>query len=374
MSGRADTSDGTAAPGPRSLAARFLAWWGGELGACLPSLFRDRGRRRRRLLVDLDGAALVVKRRRRGGKVKPVARIALGDQDASQASKSRRAVGRAARRSDEVVLRVPEREALQRTIRLPMAARENLREVIGFEMDRFTSLKAEEAYFDFEIAETDEARQQLAVALMVVPRADLRPALDLLAAWGVVPDRLVLLRPDEDAEFGRNLLPPAPAAAGLSWQARLGGGLAVVLLLLLGAQAYLPWYEKQQQLEALQAREAALRAEALQVDGLRTQVAAEAKRRAAIYATLTARPPAIRVLDELSRIIPDGTWLVDLQVSGETVSLKGYSQEPAGVIAVLEASPLFHDARFVSPVIPDSRIGLDRIAVSARLVAVERQP
>lgn len=306
--------------------------------------------------------------------MKPVARIALGDQDASQASKSRRAVGRAARRSDEVVLRVPEREALQRTIRLPMAARENLREVIGFEMDRFTSLKAEEAYFDFEIAETDEARQQLAVALMVVPRADLRPALDLLAAWGVVPDRLVLLRPDEDAEFGRNLLPPAPAAAGLSWQARLGGGLAVVLLLLLGAQAYLPWYEKQQQLEALQAREAALRAEALQVDGLRTQVAAEAKRRAAIYATLTARPPAIRVLDELSRIIPDGTWLVDLQVSGETVSLKGYSQEPAGVIAVLEASPLFHDARFVSPVIPDSRIGLDRIAVSARLVAVERQP
>jgi len=374
MSGRADTSDGTAAPGPRSPAARFLAWWGGELGACLPSLFRGRGRRRRRLLVDLDGAALDVKRRRRGGKVKPVARIALGDQDASQAPKTRRAVARAARRSDEVVLRVPEREALQRTIRLPMAARENMREVIGFEMDRFTSLKAEEAYFDFEIAETDEARQQLAVALMVVPRTDLRPALDLLAAWGVVPDRLVLLRPDEDAEVGRNLLPPAPAAAGLSWQARLGGGLAVVLLLLLGAQAYLPWYEKQQQLEALQAREAALRAEALQVDGLRTQVAAEAKRRAAIYATLTARPPAIRVLDELSRIIPDGTWLVDLQMSGETVSLKGYSQEPAGVIAVLEASPLFHDARFVSPVIPDSRIGLDRIAVSARLAAVERQP
>lgn len=355
----------------RSLAARFLTWWGRELAACLPSALRSGRRGRRRLLLTLENDTLAIVRERRRGKTRPVANIALRDPEQKESTKERSAVRRAARRSDEIAVRVPEPDALRRTVRLPLAAKENLREVIEFEMDRFMSLKADEVYFDYTVLEEDKTRQQLVISLIAVPRADLRAAFDFLSAWGIAPDRLALLDPKSQKEAGGNLLPPAPIATGLSWQARLAGALAAVLVLLLAGLAYLPWYEKQKELDALRIEEAAAREAALQVGELRAQVTAEAEHRRAIYAMLTARPPTIRVLDELSRAVPENTWLIDLQLAGDRVSFKGYSQEPAGVISALEASPLFHDARFISPVIPDTRSGLDRITISARLTGGE---
>ena len=70
------------------------------------------------------------------------------------------------------LLELPAERVLQRTVDLPLAAAENLREVLGFEMDRHTPFKAEDVAFDYHIVSTDRQTKRLLVDLTVAPRIE----------------------------------------------------------------------------------------------------------------------------------------------------------------------------------------------------------
>ena len=53
---------------------------------------------------------------------------------------------------------------------LPSPTEENLKEVLGFEMDRYTPFALEDVYFDFTIVKRDEARDLIHVLLMVIKK------------------------------------------------------------------------------------------------------------------------------------------------------------------------------------------------------------
>ena len=59
------------------------------------------------------------------------------------------------RRAGQVVLVLPDDQVLRRTVELPLAARENLREVVSFELDRYTPFAAEDVMFDLPEAAGD---------------------------------------------------------------------------------------------------------------------------------------------------------------------------------------------------------------------------
>ena len=54
-----------------------------------------------------------------------------------------------------------------RRVTMPAATEENLRQVLGFEMDRLTPLRADEVYFDYRVVSRDAAAGQIAVQLAV---------------------------------------------------------------------------------------------------------------------------------------------------------------------------------------------------------------
>ena len=55
-------------------------------------------------------------------------------------------------------------EALVRRVTMPAATEENLRQVLGFEMDRLTPFRADDVYFDYRVVSRDAAAGQLAIA------------------------------------------------------------------------------------------------------------------------------------------------------------------------------------------------------------------
>ena len=59
-----------------------------------------------------------------------------------------RMVDGAAAGSVRVVVSLPPREVLRRTITLPAAVEENLRQALTYDLDRHTPFKPEELYFD----------------------------------------------------------------------------------------------------------------------------------------------------------------------------------------------------------------------------------
>src|SRR5271167_2333068 len=121
----------------------FFAWWSGQLAELLPQGLR------RTALTAVDamvikpigplgrGIEAVAIGLRRNGKETPLGRFGLGATDLAELP---RATGRT------TVLRLREQDVLGKTVTLPLAAERELDQVLGFEMDRETPLKAEEIY------------------------------------------------------------------------------------------------------------------------------------------------------------------------------------------------------------------------------------
>lgn len=63
-----------------------------------------------------------------------------------------------------ITLSIPKAWAIIRTVELPSAVKENLPEVISYELDRLTPFSAEDAYYDFQVLEETEGKIVIVIA------------------------------------------------------------------------------------------------------------------------------------------------------------------------------------------------------------------
>lgn len=61
--------------------------------------------------------------------------------------------------------------------------------------------------------------------------------------------------------------------------------------------------------------------------------------------------PIVVVMEELSKIVPDDTWITDLEINAGVVSISGFSADASKLIPLLEASSYFKEPTFRSPVL-----------------------
>jgi general secretion pathway protein L len=149
---------------------------------------------------------------------------------------------------DGIVLVLQPEQVLRKKLSLPLAAEENLRQVIAFEMDRLTPFKVEQVYFDCRRARRDK---QLEVSLVVVPRATIDEPLRQLAVWGA--QVAAVLVADEAADgITWNLLPEGQRQKGRNTGLlRLNIALASGAMVLLSVVLALPVWQKREALQAL---------------------------------------------------------------------------------------------------------------------------
>jgi len=76
----------------------------------------------------------------------------------------------------------------------------------------------------------------------------------------------------------------------------------------------------------------------------------------------------MQLLDEMTRVIPDDTWVNRIDMNNGEIQLQGQSATAAGLITLIEASPMFHDVRFRSPVTQVARTEHERFHLSATAV------
>ena len=359
--------------------AGFFRWWGGELAACLPVRARGRfGRSRQQLLIEVsDTAARLTYQKNRGQRLLGTLAISSPDvsgqrdsdvsehRDTGQRAAVTQMIRKAGVGSVEVVLTVPREKVLRRRVELPIAAGENLREVLGFEMDRHTPFKTDEVYFDYRIDATDSERKRIKVDLVVVPRPIADQAVRVVRSWGLAPDRLAIDEGLVNGVTSFNLLPPGVAREGSSVRHWLTGLLAVMVCALLAIDVYLPLDQKREQLAQLQAQLTQVQAEAVQADGMRKQIEALLERGRFVVERKHREPSATEVLDELTRLLPDHTWVLKLGLRDKKLTLSGYSAKPSSLIGLLERSDMLKEVRFSSPVTMDQRIGLERFNLTA---------
>jgi len=88
-------------------------------------------------------------------------------------------------RKERVFLSVPREKVIARFIRLPVATRENLRQVVEYEVPKFTPFKSSEVYFDYILLRED--KDWLTLYSVFIKRSEIESILSLLKKIGIRP-------------------------------------------------------------------------------------------------------------------------------------------------------------------------------------------
>lgn len=350
-------------------------WWLDELRALLPA--RPPGAalvpRAVIALYERSSVRLAIRRGQRLDKLGSIrlpdpARPELGGVDPGAGP----ILQRVRRSRLPVVLRLPAATGLVCQDVLPASAERELAAIMGNKIDLLTPWPAEQVHADQRIDRRDDG--QLAVSLVVAPRAAVAEARRRLVALGLEPRGVDLVEDDPWA------LPTVDLAHGLVQSRRGTRWLAVAALVLLiptlvaglglgqqilARKALIA--ERQQQVDALEQRLADLPELRASLEALRseTRFVAERQREA---------PSPLIVLEALSELLPDSVWLSDLTIEGGNVTLNGFADDAAAVLGLVEGSPYFAGAEFRAPStrervpLPDgSEREVSRFSVAARI-------
>jgi general secretion pathway protein L len=340
----------------------FFTWWRGELAGMLPDTWRRRLERRHDTLLLVPDGDQVRVGRRDNGRVEELGSIdttlpGAGGQVASMLSGLSPA-------STRVEVAVPPEKLLVKQILLPAAAEENLRQVLGFEMQRQTPFRVEQVFFNHRVTARRPESRQIAVQLSVVPRGVVEGVLNSLVDWDLVP-----AADNGRVEQGDGIFSFAPSDAAQRPSSRLKGGLVILNLALLVCVVAIPLAQQQRHLDRLHARFDEVRTAATAASGLQERIDRHGARSRYLYARKAEHPASVELLEELSRRLPDDTWLFRLEMRDGNVFLQGTSARASSLIGELEQSRFLEGVQFASPVTQDGASGRERFHVSARVAA-----
>jgi len=352
----------------RSGLAGFWPWWTAQLNALVPP--RPRAaleRRRMRPVLVFDGDHATLWRPGMEGEravMAPATTIPLTGDTATIAGAGRAAMASlasgsygAAAVTPKVMLSLPARDVLRKTLTLPAAVEPNLRQTLAYDLDRHTPFKPEEIYFDATVVGRNPEKKEIRVDLVSCRKAVVDAAIRHATAWGAAVSAAVPEPPATAAASRLNLLPheSRPSlAVWMRWQFWLP--LALVAAVALAAIA-IPLWQKRDYAIALNGLAADARAQAKISDALRTELETKVGDYNFALDKKYAYPSAFRVVDEVSRVLPDDTWLTQMELktiakgkeTQREILVRGETANAGRLVQLVEESPLFAQTAPRSP-------------------------
>jgi general secretion pathway protein L len=278
-------------------------------------------------------------------------------------------------------LLLPAGSGLRRRLTLPAAAADRLRDVLGFEIDRQTPFAANEVYFDARLLGR-RGDGQIDAELVVVPRATLDAALQALGA----PLRATLAGVDiagaeaysgfadvtpEPTALGVNLLPDAQRRHRRDPMILWNLGLALVAVVALAAGLWQILNNRTAAADALETQANQRVQQARRVSEQKKQLIDLVEGMRFLQTTRSGRPTTVEVLDELSRRLPDNTYVEKVSVEGDRLMVIGLSSEASRLVERLQSSKLWRSMTLTGALQPDPRTGKDRFTLTAELAVVK---
>jgi general secretion pathway protein L len=280
----------------------------------------------------------------------------------------------AAQSSAPIVLRLSAEEVVERTIQIPKGAADVIEPVLRNQMNRIVPWPQEETRFGYIVTENEPgAPDQINVQVTATTQGVLEAALAEARALGARPS-LVDYAPREEPRIGTVLLSLAPDPR-LRMARRLNAGLAVILAVCLlsgGTGAYQLWQLENEKTE-LETRIATVRKRIAEAGNQNAGNAQAREAAAALIQRKAGEPPVVRLIDGLSRAIPDNAYLTELEIRGATARMTGRSDEATALIATIEAAPEYEDVGFAAPTTRDAEGGAESFTITARATGARRE-
>jgi general secretion pathway protein L len=349
----------------------FFGWWGGELRNLLPLRWRGwfGSGADWHLLQYSDSDAQWTLRHR--GYAEALASwddsVDVTGADTRTPPAALDAALRHVDREDRrLALLLPPTVVLRRMLVLPLAARDNLLQVVAFEMDRQTPFNVAQVYYAARALGTPAAAGRFNAELVVVTRDTLDPLLTRLRAQGISIDAVDIAVTND--RLGVNLLPPEQTPHRARPRRRLNMLLGAACVLLLGLVLGAWLHNRQVALDQMQAEVESMRGDAQQVASLRQQLQDNAGAAGFLAQRKKNTVSMLSLLQEATARLPDSAWLERFSVDNTgQIGFQGQSQQAAKLLDTLKDSRLITDASFQGSIQPDPTTGKERFYLTARV-------
>lgn len=344
--------------GVNQAVGEFLRWWKQHLLECVPASMRARMAQARRpaMWSATDD------------RFWPPA---VGMSDSKPFSHS----AAAQRGRGDVALVAGESNGFRRDVELPLAVESRLAQVLSYEIDRLTPLRASELYYDFRVKSRNPAAGVCTVELAAAPRSRVAPMLETARQRNLNVTRLLLAPSDVDTSF--DLLATTrtadEAAERYGW---VNPALLVLCALLALALVVVPLWQMRQQVIDLMPVETSARADAEIASAMQRQLDKQITEYNLPLARKHSSPLAIQVLDDLSKRLPEDTWAQSLEIRSvpnqktREIVLQGETGSGGKLLQIVQESPLIKDPAFkatMTRVTPTA----ERFHIAGELVAAE---
>ncbi len=342
---------------------RFFQWWGRELSYCLPEKIRQKlSDKSAYVFISVTGETIEFEQLIEGEPTKTTLNL-----NESAAEKYQQLIAeQGSLEKVQHILRLTAEQGINKVLYLPKVAKDNLQQVVGFEMDRVTPFSVDQVYYAVKILGKEE-QEKIKVLLVLTPKDILDRLYYQLKQANILVSVVDYSGAANDFEQDLNpynLLPEkdwpvkSKATQIALWGLSLLAALLVVVVLIL------PIWQQGQQVENLRAQLNSLKKDTQLVQSYQLeidQIVDETERLISIKNNAASLTETINLL---SQLLPNETWLTHFKYNNEKIQIQGQSPTASALISVLEASPLFSNARFVSPLTQDKKTGMERFQIS----------
>jgi general secretion pathway protein L len=351
---------------------RAYGWWMSELAAIGQDIAHCIPHRPRTLIevrIDRKGDAWAVLL----GTSEVRCKAESQDELRSVLAKMRRACPRA----PHVQLCLAPQSYLVREVRLPASAKNEVWPILELELKRATPFGADQVYQGFR-PRSEGSSNEIKVDHIIVKRSQLEWVLNTVRAedYTLLPRIKVM---HNETAFDVELR-PAICALGpkrlMLHRLRSSTAVAAIasIMLLFG----LLYWRQTTALAELSLRTEATRERAMVVRTKLSKLEQDAAIFSALHERRRQKASIIAILRELTELIPDGAWLTELRIEQDAILLTGQARSSADLLVAFEASPLFDEVRFTSPIIRAPGESVERFSIrlelqsSGKLSSLER--
>ena len=128
-----------------------------------------------------------------------------------------------------------------------------------------------------------------------------------------------------------------------------------------------PLQIEEKRIEAIDREIMARRDEVKKAEALKKDLEAVEKEIYTINSFKSARPMALNLLKEMTKVLPKNAWLSRIRITDSTVEIEGYAASATEILPKLEASRYFKKAEFSSPTFRDARLSADRFVIKTEI-------
>ncbi len=347
---------------------KFLCWWAEGLALIVPKRWRDRQQRLKQyLLLSVSDDQILVEHYEDGSE-RPTDRRTISITDDADRGRTREWLAKPHQLSAlSAVLRLPFERILVKRLRYPKSVRDELASVVSFDIDRQTPFSIDDVYFDFDDVTSATGAEHIDVDLLLVPKREVEPLESIVRNIGL---RLTTIDIEgRTFETGVNLLPDQPAQKNEQSPYRLRFALFVLWMILVAfipgkqirdAETTIAQLEKQERTGVVAARP---------LNALRAEHARLLDKFSFFNQLQTSHVAALDVLNDVTQLLSDTTWIRRFDLKDGTLMLQGESSNASEIPGILEASPRFSAPKFSSPVTRNNATGDDRFQIAVSVGA-----